>query len=111
VIGRNIYYLLDPITHQISPTTDEKASMAQFNMPHRVVQQDHVGEILVSTVFLVIDHGYGSVPQLFETMVFDVDDEQLPGFDDFQLRYPTWDQALAGHQAVLYAVQNRLEAP
>ena len=58
----------------------------------RYVGKTSVGVVKVSTVFLGLDHGFGSHhPVLFETMVFggklDQDDE----------RYSTWDAAEAGH--------------
>ncbi len=57
----------------------------------------HIGETHISTVFLMIDHGYAgylSVPPiLFETMVFGGE------YDDWCNRYCTWDEAQAGHQA------------
>ena len=52
--------------------------------------------ISVSTVFLGLDHSYGSdnTPDLFETMIFNSDDD----FDDFVFgRCGTWRQALKIH--------------
>ena len=57
----------------------------------------------LSTVFLGLDHQWGDEgpPILFETMLFD-DDE-----DDYQTRCSTWDEALVMHRAgVLWAVEN-----
>jgi hypothetical protein len=52
--------------------------------------------LTVSTVFLGIDHQWGSGPPLiFETMVFHDGD----GEDCF--RYATWDDAMAGHRATV----------
>jgi len=49
-------------------------------------------EILVSTIFLGLDHGYdGGPPVLFETMIFG------GPHDDYQKRYCTWDEAERGH--------------
>ena len=50
----------------------------------------------ISTVFLGIDHNFGddSPPLLFETMVFG------GKFDQEQDRYATYDEALAGHEAM-----------
>jgi hypothetical protein len=43
-----------------------------FNNPLRIVKKEYVGETLVSTVFLGIDHGWedSEIPILWETMVF-----------------------------------------
>ncbi len=67
----------------------------------RVVGNEKVNGITVSTVFLGIDQSYGdgSLPILFETMVFD---GPLDGEMD---RYATWDEALAGHQAMVERVK------
>jgi hypothetical protein len=46
----------------------------------------------VSTVFLGLDHAFGSGPPvLFETMIFG------GPHDGYQARYTTWDEAEAGH--------------
>lgn len=47
----------------------------------------------VSTVFLGLDHSFGSgAPLLFETMIFG------GPYDDYQERYSTWEEAETGHQ-------------
>src|SRR5687767_6834588 len=61
----------------------------------RVVARDQVGEADVSTVHLVIDHGFGGVPLIFETMIFGGD------HDGFQDRYSTRQEAEAGHRRVV----------
>ncbi len=59
------------------------------------------GGVKVSTVFLGIDHGYGHGPAMwFETMIFGGD------HDGFQDRYTTYEQAEAGHAAVVRALHN-----
>jgi hypothetical protein len=71
-----------------------------FGTADRRVAYDEIGGVLVSTVFLGIDHRFnGSGPPiLFETMVF-LDAE---GTDDIdQRRYCTWEQAEDGHQAIV----------
>ena len=75
----------------------------------RIVQQSLVGDvgdehIRVSTVFLGVDHSFGpcSKPLLFETMVFG---GPLNGEMD---RYPTWEEAEAGHKAMLNRVEDSL---
>ena len=55
----------------------------------RTIQDD----VIVSTVFLGMDHGYGRKPILFETKVFF--DGQPVGDCE---RYATWDEAVAGHK-------------
>ena len=69
-----------------------------------IVKQEHVGDKWVSTVFLGLDHRfYGEGPPiLFETMVRDSDGSWL----DYQDRYCTWDEALAGHNQAVEWVKN-----
>lgn len=64
----------------------------------RVVKQSHLpNNVMVSTVFLGIDHNFLSKgdPILFETMIFG-------GGNEFQERYSTWDEAEEGHNRVLH---------
>ena len=57
-------------------------------------------EVRVSTVFLALDHRYGSGPPLlFETMVFGGEHDQE------QERYGTWEEAEAGHAKWLAKVK------
>lgn len=63
-----------------------------------VVKQEQIGEFYVSTVFLRLDHGFGSGPLWFETMVFaKPKGGQLMGDEQLQWRYGTYDAAEAGH--------------
>lgn len=55
--------------------------------------------IMVSTVFLGIDHQYGEgEPLLFETMIFGIND------NEYQERYSTWEEAEAGHEKAIATV-------
>jgi len=77
------------------PITMEAAELL-FSDPARVIAKTIIttdrGQVEVSTVFLVLDHGYGDAPPvLWETMVFG-------GLDDMgQLRYCSREAAVAGH--------------
>ena len=54
------------------------------------------GDLMVSTVFLGLDHSFGSgPPMIFETLV-----RRGKGEDDM-VRYSTWKQARAGHHAMV----------
>lgn len=60
----------------------------------RRVAETRVCGVWVSTVFLGNNHQFGDGPPLiFETMIFGGPDDQ-----DYQERYSTWDEALAGHE-------------
>jgi len=55
----------------------------------------------VSTVFLGLDHNYGSGPPiLFETMIFG------GKHSDYQERYCTWEEAEEGHKRAVALVLN-----
>lgn len=66
----------------------------------RVVSKDELsGGVLVSTVFLGLDHSFGSGPPiLFETMIFG------GPHDGYQERYSSWDEAEKGHKKALAKV-------
>jgi hypothetical protein len=73
--------------------------------PH--IGYTHIGNgegVLISTVFLVSPAGVGIIenPLFFETMVFGGPLDQL------QTRYPTWDEAAAGHQRICEEVRKLL---
>jgi len=75
-----------------------------FEINNRIVKQDYIGEIFVSTVFLGIDHSYGDEPPLlFETMIFG----GVP--DQYQERYSTWDEAEEGHKRAIKFVNDGKE--
>lgn len=59
----------------------------------KVVGRDQFGAVVISTVFLGMDHSFsGGTPVLFETMIFGGE------YDGYQERYCTWDEAERGHQ-------------
>jgi hypothetical protein len=69
-----------------------------FNTPgNRRVAETIVGDYIVSTVFLGIDHRFSDKgkPQFFETRIFGgVRHEEM-------YRYATWDEAEAGHRRIV----------
>lgn len=59
-------------------------------------------DVLVSTVFLAIDHAFGDGPPvLYETMVFGAREE------DSQWRHTTRERAKIGHEVIVAAVRRR----
>ena len=62
---------------------------------NRIVAKTFIGEIEVSTVFLVLDHRFHDIdpgpPILFETIIFG------GSLDKEETRYSTWKEAKAGH--------------
>ena len=70
-----------------------------FETADRIVKQETLSHgYYVSTVFLGLDHNFGSgKPLLFETMVFKGKDM---GDLDME-RYSTWEEAEAGHKKMV----------
>jgi hypothetical protein len=72
----------------------------------RRVARDEIDGILISTVFLGIDHNFDDGPPiLFETMVFDDVHKWL---DNEMRRYCTWDEAEQGHRELVEEIKARL---
>ena len=71
------------------------------NDANRIVAQDRIERadadpVLVSTVFLGLDHRWGNGPPLlFESLVFG------GPLDEKMYRWSTWDEAEAGHRHLL----------
>ncbi|HEX3445807.1 MAG TPA: hypothetical protein VHS80_13910 [Chthoniobacterales bacterium] len=74
----------------------------------RIIEQDQIGDLWVSTIFIGLNHQYGRGPPLwFETMVFH-EPEYEPGLDrmirpeaGYCERYTTIQEARAGHAAAI----------
>lgn len=63
---------------------------------YTIIEQTTIGDYLISTVWLGLDHSFGYGPPLiFETMVFKGGESDL----DCE-RYSTEEEALAGHAAI-----------
>ena len=93
-------YILSPEGEPI-PCHDLMAWGTFMQNAERHVGDDHVGEIHVSTVFLGLDHSFGSKnapPVLWETMIFGGEHDQ------YQERYTSRDAALKGHATALTMV-------
>ena len=67
------------------------------NEVRRVAKTTLENETEISTVFLGIDHSFSDTgpPIIFETMIFG------GPLDQEMDRYATWDQAVAGHEAMV----------
>lgn len=71
-----------------------------FETSDRRIARDEIGSVIVSTVFLGLDHQFGDGPPLiFETLATG---GKLDGEMD---RYSTWDEAAAGHVAMCVKVK------
>jgi hypothetical protein len=85
------YILKDKVPIQVGFI--EHASWMQID-ENRIIEHTKVGEILISTIFLGINHPFyrDGPPVLFETMIFGGKEGQ------YQQRYITWDEAVKGHK-------------
>jgi hypothetical protein len=110
----NRFYILDE-NHQPVPAGD-LIKFANFfvNDSSRRVGYTKLNGLVVSTVFLGIDYRFGYGPPLFfETMIFrgtpNAEIEQIQAaFDQYQTRYSTWDEALAGHNQIVTIIREGL---
>lgn len=74
---------------------------------NRIVHQDVVGEVSISTVFLGLDHNFHNhgkkkpiePPMLWETMIFGGE------MDHYQRRYDSRDDAIVGHMQAVEKVK------
>jgi len=93
------------------PVLCESMTEWATDFKHEHVANTSKGGIRVSTVFLGLDHNWGSGPPLlFETMIFGGQ------YDQEQWRYSTWKEAEEGHKkscqlvglTIIYVVQKIL---
>jgi len=90
------------------PETDLLKWGRWLDKADRRVARDVVGGVLVSTVFLGMDHGWGEGPPiLFETMAFE-DEDTAREIETF--RYSTWDEAEKGHAELVRKYREIAEA-
>jgi len=96
----NTMFKLDEHNHVV-PCSDviEWGKFFQDSDRRRVARTE-IGDVLVSTVFLGIDHRWGDGPPLiFETMVFGGE------LDQEMDRYSTWEEAIKGHETMVKRVK------
>lgn len=94
------HYVLDGKLAKLCPNLYEWGQW--FETANRAVAKTKIGDILVSTVFLGLDHNFSDEgdPLLFETLVFDSEGE-----GGEMLRYFTWDEAEAGHKEMVKRIE------
>jgi hypothetical protein len=71
----------------------------EFQNPKRMLAKTNLLGHHVSTVFLVINHGWHDEDLWFETMIFG------PSFDQEMWRYGTYDEAMTGHMKAVRMVR------
>ena len=82
------------IGHTPVPTSDLLEWGRWMESRERVVKQESIGDMNISTVFLGLDHSFSEngPPLLFESMIFD------GPLDETQDRCATWEQAEEMHE-------------
>jgi hypothetical protein len=102
--------------HKAIPCDDPHIWSVQFASTNRVVALTKEGEVEVSTVFLGIDHNFGSYPPLlFETMVFknrgkvSLNHYYNTNIYDLTERYATWEEAEQGHLRICKKVYSDIK--
>jgi hypothetical protein len=92
------WYILDENNKPIRSNIVDCGEWLEKNPERKVVKQEHVDDIFVSTVFLGLDHAWPKddvTPMLWETMIFGGEHDQ------YQDRYTSVEDALEGHQTAL----------
>ena len=94
-------YILDG---HIPVECDDSVIWADFieNIEGRRVAYDIIDGVIISTIFLGLDHSFDeeAPPLLFETLIFGGEHD-----DDMQ-RYTTWERAEQGHKEMVERVKN-----
>ena len=93
---RTEYFIFDA-EKRVKPARDVIEWGHFFESGERIVDQTTIGDALVSTVFIGLDHRFdgNGPPLLFETMI-------MGGpLDDYTWRYSSWDDAEAGHRGAV----------
>lgn len=75
---------------------------AWMQYAERHVGDDTINGVRISTVFLGLDHGHGSKPMWFETMIFG----PASWYAHYCRRYATLAEAKAGHANAVQEVLN-----
>lgn len=98
------WYILDNNNKPIPKPVLEASQWLDDNDHRRIVKRDEIGDILVSTVFLGLDHAWDSdTPVLWETMIFGGEHNQ------YQERYTSHKDALEGHEKALTLITKENE--
>lgn len=95
------YYTLDKEKNVVPTDLRGLVDLFKRRPADRIVEKTDVDQVTVSTVFLGIDHGFGSSdkPIVFETMVFGGE------LNDEMTRCSTWTEAEKMHSDMVARVE------
>lgn len=95
-----LFYILDE-DKNIIPCEDSDKWEAFIKTKKKIIAQELIDNLFVSTVFLGLDHSYGLYEKiLFETMVFDENRESISC-----VRYSTYQEAEEGHKRAVEKIK------
>lgn len=94
------YYKLDAQGNHVACDVTEWARWFE-DEDARIIARNHIwDDMLVSTIFLGIDHGFGRGDEvLYETMIFDQGAGRSREL--YQKRYSTREEAIKGHREAI----------
>lgn len=97
-------YILDENGDPKPASLMQWAKWYETNQKGRIVAQEHVGDVFISTVFLALNHNWGDGPPiLWETMIFGGIN------DEYQMRYSSKEAAIDGHYNAVKAVKEGIK--
>jgi hypothetical protein len=101
------WYILDNKNKPVLKDVLEAAKWLDENPSRKIVKQEYVDNIHISTVFLGLDHSWpwnkDKTPILWETMIFGGE------HDEYQKRYTSYEDALEGHQEAVELVKSSIK--
>lgn len=99
------WYILNKNNKPVAKPALEATEWLRDNPNRRIVKQDTIDDIDVSTVFLGLDHSIpwdkDKTPVLWETMIFGGE------HNEYQERYTSYKDALEGHEKALTLITKK----
>lgn len=96
---RDFYFILGEDGKTPIPCNDTMEWAKWFEENDRRIARTEVDDIVISTVFLALDHALYGKPELFETMIFG------GPMDQECWRYSDYYEAFSGHRSVVEMIQ------
>jgi hypothetical protein len=102
------WYILDNNNKPVAKPVSEAAEWLDEHPSRKIVKQEDIDGIHVSTVFLGLDHAMpwekDKTPVLWETMIFGGTHDQ-----EYQERYTSYEDAVEGHKVAVQIAINSLK--
>lgn len=107
VRGKPLYFKLNK-DKKVIPCSMYEFGKQVEDPESRRIGRTQLGPYVISTVFLMIDHGFGGEKHLFfETMIWSEKDPdaKYKFIDKYQWRYETYEEAVEGHETIVTMVR------